>query len=767
VCLLALAGPAQGLVVSRGARQFGITPLAGSGAGAGLAASRGAAGLDTAGQLSYHGGPVMHSVGTHVIYWDPSGEFTEEAKEVVHGFLAAVAHDSGSPTNVFAVGGQYTDSKGNAAYVSSLEGEAVDSESYPASGCTPKGGDKGPPYTRCLTDEQLQEQLSSYIAAHKLPTGLGQLYLLLLPHKVASCFEAAGEICSNNYFCAYHSYVSGGSQAKDVVYADIAWSLLDSGNAKSCQFDGNEAIQHPNGDTAGTNATTRYADVALKYLSHEYVEAVTDPLLNAWTDPKGEEIGDKCNYWSAKANSEGGDPKAFSPTLGGEAGAGTLYDQQIDAGSYYLQSEWDNAAEACRMKPVALSGAAFSASPEEAQAGSAVSFKASVSDIYGEPRYAWKFGDGSEASGESPSHSYSTPGTYTVTMTPTDALTGSTSASVHRSVTVSDEAPSASFTISPSAAATHATVSFSAEASDPDGTISSYVWHFGDGGEAEGASAAHAYSSPGTYEVTLRVTDSGGQSTTVAHSLTVGAQSISFTSQPPSPALVGAAPYTVAATASSGLAVSFSSATPAVCAVNGASVTFLAAGSCTIDANQSGSAEYSPAPQAQQSFSVAAAAPASPASQAGAPSAATVALIDPAPAAGLASLGAGFGPQPGEIVFSPSLTGAGRLSWLLTFPDGTYGVFAAHAAHCRPGYARVKGRCRRARVVYARGSRAVAAAGKPVIAIAPTRAGLKALRAAAKRHRALRVTATLTFRPALGGLPVTVTRTLAVKLRRR
>ena len=65
---------------------------------------------------------------------------------------------------------------------------------------------------------------------------------------------------------------------------------------------------------------------------------------------------------------------------------------------------------------------------------------------------------------------------------------------------------------------------------------------------------------------------------------------------------------TVAATASSGLAVSFTSATPGVCTTGGASgatVAFVSTGTCTINAGQGGSGNWNPAPQVQQSFAVA------------------------------------------------------------------------------------------------------------------------------------------------------------------
>lgn len=86
-------------------------------------------------------------------------------------------------------------------------------------------------------------------------------------------------------------------------------------------------------------------------------------------------------------------------------------------------------------------------------------------------------------------------------------------------------------------------------------------------------------------------------------------QTITFTSTAPVGALVGGATYTVAATGgASGNPVVFTidPAAAGVCSIAGTAVSFSGPGTCMINANQVGGSGYAPAPQAQQSFNVAA-----------------------------------------------------------------------------------------------------------------------------------------------------------------
>ena len=68
--------------------------------------------------------------------------------------------------------------------------------------------------------------------------------------------------------------------------------------------------------------------------------------------------------------------------------------------------------------------------------------------------------------------------------------------------------PTPSFTATPTAGKAPLAVAFDASASkDPNGTITSYSWEFGDGVSATGTTAQHTYPSTGTYDTTLTVTD--------------------------------------------------------------------------------------------------------------------------------------------------------------------------------------------------------------------------------------------------------------------
>ncbi len=130
--------------------------------------------------------------------------------------------------------------------------------------------------------------------------------------------------------------------------------------------------------------------------------------------------------------------------------------------------------------------------------------------------YLWSFGDGAEASGATAMHSYAAAGTYTVrlTVTDNDGLTNAASTTAQVTDGTGQQSPVAN-PAGPYQGTTASPVAFDGSASaDPDGTIVSYDWTFGDGGTASGAKPTHAYATAGSYTVALTVTDDAGRTGT-------------------------------------------------------------------------------------------------------------------------------------------------------------------------------------------------------------------------------------------------------------
>lgn len=113
---------------------------------------------------------------------------------------------------------------------------------------------------------------------------------------------------------------------------------------------------------------------------------------------------------------------------------------------------------------------------------------------------------------------------------------------------------------------------------------------------------------PGTSTITAEQASIRGSTTLT---VTKADQYITFSSASPTNATFSGPTYTVAATATSGLPVSFSigPAATSVCSISGLTVSFVGVGTCVIVANQAGNANFSAAPQVQQSFPVAKATP--------------------------------------------------------------------------------------------------------------------------------------------------------------
>ena len=110
------------------------------------------------------------------------------------------------------------------------------------------------------------------------------------------------------------------------------------------------------------------------------------------------------------------------------------------------------------------------------------------------------------------------------------------------------------------------------------------------------------YSSDGTSWTDATAGDSTRSVCVKAFTVTQTAQTITFGTL--SNKTLGSAPFTVSASASSGLPVSFASETSSICTVSVSTVTLVAVGTCTIQATQAGNTTYGAATPVSQSFQV-------------------------------------------------------------------------------------------------------------------------------------------------------------------
>ncbi|HTD08665.1 MAG TPA: PKD domain-containing protein [Solirubrobacteraceae bacterium] len=460
----------------------------------------------------------------YAIYWDPNDptEFHHEWVQNLDGFFQALgeAHLD-TPFGVLA---QYRDRSNKVGTFQALfKGSYSDTVKFPAGKCT----DPKDPATRCLTDAQLREQLESFIATHRLPTGMDTVYYLLMPPGVTVCLEEAGTRCSDyilsaeeethnerksvsykESFCSYHGAINpNGAPEGDsdtVLYAAIPWTGYAS--SFDCQDGGwnpekhgekrekerelttaeeealakdtteqrnaaEEArrlegphIEEPNQQPE--NDSQALSDVVVNQIAEEEMNTVTDPLLNSWHDSKGDEATDLCRNFFASTAGEGDSHGEIAGSVSPqeETEAGSLSNVSLGARPYYINNVFSLSEGACSG---GLGLVASFTAPNPVNAGELIGV------------------DGMESE---------------VSLIDTKAF---------------------------------------GPIGPPTVTYGTFSWNFGDGtpevtGFAPGAptcespwlspcaaSAFHSYQYGGTYKVTLTITDVDGNKTSVTHEVTV------------------------------------------------------------------------------------------------------------------------------------------------------------------------------------------------------------------------------------------------------
>ncbi len=130
---------------------------------------------------------------------------------------------------------------------------------------------------------------------------------------------------------------------------------------------------------------------------------------------------------------------------------------------------------------------------------------------------AWDFGDGlGTSTAVNPTYTYTTPGTYTVTVVVTSP-TGCTSQEVYTDMIFVQAGPTISFTTSDLCVA--GPIMFTDQTVAGDGVLTNWNWTFGDGDVSTDQNPMHEYATPGTYDVSLNVIDEFGCNNTITQTI--------------------------------------------------------------------------------------------------------------------------------------------------------------------------------------------------------------------------------------------------------
>jgi PKD repeat protein len=153
--------------------------------------------------------------------------------------------------------------------------------------------------------------------------------------------------------------------------------------------------------------------------------------------------------------------------------------------------------------------AGFSASPTSGTAPLTIRFTDGSTN--GPTSWSWDFGDGWSSVARNPSHTYSDPGTYSVSLTATNADGLDVEIKVaYITVTASGSPPTAYFEGSPLSGTAPLAVDFVDRSTDEP---TAWSWTFGDGGTSTERNPHNTYTTPGIYTVVLRVSNADGEDT--------------------------------------------------------------------------------------------------------------------------------------------------------------------------------------------------------------------------------------------------------------
>jgi hypothetical protein len=218
----------------------------------------------TGSNLTYHGGPVIHSAHVVPIFWGPSWGAGGADNATAQHIISFFGQFGTNPH--YAIITQYTDGAG-AIQTSNL------GNIYWFDSSTPPTN---------VTDAILQGEITKYLTTGGGTFDASAIYEVFLPPSSYSS-QGNGTSCGGPtlQYCAYHGHYSNS-------FGNVRYASMPYPSCAGCQ-------------SAGFTDAQNFDH----FSTHETREAVTDPDLNAWYDSRGYEADDKC-AWSPAPFLDGG-----------------------------------------------------------------------------------------------------------------------------------------------------------------------------------------------------------------------------------------------------------------------------------------------------------------------------------------------------------------------------------------------------------------------------------------------------------------------------
>ena len=337
---------------------------------------------------------------------------------------------------------------------------------------------------------------------------------------------------------AFSASPTSGNSPMDVTFTD---SSTGTPTAWSWNFgDGtNSAVQNPvhTYSTAGNYTVTLTVTNAAgsnTATKSGYITAGTTaqkPVVNFWGTPRSGNAPLSVVFKDITT----GTPTAWNWDFGDGTTSTDQNPKHIysAAGNYVIKLTASNAAGSTVLSKynyITVTGTAaqtpvavFSATPTSGNAPLNVAF---TDTSTGSPTaWSWNFGDGTSSTQKSPTHTYSTAGTYAITLTVSNAA-GSNTVTKSGYITAITAGTTAQKPVincwgSPRSGTAPLTVTFK---DNSTGSPTAWNWSFGDGTTSTVQNPKHTYSAAGSYTIKLTVTNAAGSTATTKYNYIVVAK---------------------------------------------------------------------------------------------------------------------------------------------------------------------------------------------------------------------------------------------------